>query len=311
MSGPLLRLSGLSMEYASLWGRKRRVLDSVNMEVGAGETRGVIGVSGSGKSTLGRCSVGLSRPSSGSIAFDGIDLWTLSQSELRRRRREFQMVFQGAEAALNPGMTVEEILSEPLEIGGIGDRREREEEVRKTMAMVSLDESMLRRTSRELSGGQRQRVGIGRALMLRPRLLIADEPVSSLDASVQIQILNLLGDLKDKHGLTLVLISHSMSVVRYLCDRISVMDGGRIIEEGLAEAFFAAPKHPQSRRLLEAETGEKAAGGASWIEMRGRGLGAGCTFRSGCADPLPICSEEIPKLREVRPGEKVACFRYE
>lgn len=310
MNGPLLRLSGVSKEYASLSGRRRRVLQSVDMEVESGETRGVIGVSGSGKSTLGRCSVWVSRPSEGSVAFDGVDLATLSSSEVRRRRREFQMIFQGVDAAVNPRMTVEEVLAEPLDIGG-ARRQERQEEIRKAMAMVALEESMLKRSSAELSGGQRQRLGIGRALMLHPRLLIADEPVSSLDASVQLQILNLLGDLRDKHGLTLVLISHSMSVVRYLCDRVSVMGDGRIIEEASTESLFAAPKHPESRRLLDAETGVGGPERPRWPNMRGIEVTAGCSFRNGCADALPVCSERAPELREVRPGEKVACFGCE
>jgi ABC-type glutathione transport system ATPase component len=227
---PILELRDLKVMYrtgAFQAGREIRAVDGVNLKVQPGESLGLIGESGSGKTTLARCALLLQKPSSGSVCFDGCDLLNLSRNELRARRREFQMIFQDPFASLDPRMTVHEILAEPFEVQHLTLGRDKAAVL---LAEVSMDPGMLNKMPDELSGGQRQRVAIARALALKPRLLIADEPVSSLDASVQAQILNLLADLRRRFGLTLILISHSIEAIHYLCTRIAVMQHGRITE---------------------------------------------------------------------------------
>jgi len=314
---PILKIDGLCKDFGSGgFGRKTvRVVDGVDMEVDPGEIRGIVGESGSGKTTLARCSLRLLEASSGSIYFDGQNLASLSSAALRTKRREFQMVFQDPYACLNPSMTVEEILLEPLRIHKIGTREAQAQRVRELLAGVSLSELLLKRRSSELSGGQQQRVGIARGLAFRPRLLIADEPVSSLDASVQAQILNLLADLKKRYRLSLILISHSLCVIRYLCTRISVMYCGRIIEEAPAAVFFKNPRHPYSRLLLDTmpildrarRSGRHLPGAATPFSPN---LPPGCAFHPRCPRAFALCREQVPCLKEIEPGEKVACFLY-
>lgn len=251
---PLLKVKGLRKDF-SVTGRNNasqlRAVDGVDLEIDAGETFALVGESGCGKTTLVRCVLRLLEPSSGSIEFDGADLHSLSPAVLRRKRREFQMVFQDPLASLDPLMTVREILQEPFQAQEIGTSRERNVWVEELLDLAGLDPTLANRRPAHLSGGQQQRVGIARALALKPRLLVADEPVSALDASVQVKILNLLADLQKRYQLTLFLISHSLPVVRYLATRLAVMRAGRIVEESPADLFFAGPKHPYSQALLE------------------------------------------------------------
>jgi len=314
---PLLRIQGLCKDFASggLWGGSARVIDNVDMEVHAGEVRGIVGESGSGKTTLARCCLRLIEPSSGKVRFDGQDLASLSPAALRARRREFQMVFQDAFASLNPGMTVGQVLLEPLEIHGIGNEEFRSLRVRELLESVSLSASLIQRKSSELSGGQQQRLGIARALALKPRLLIADEPVSALDASVQAQILNLLAELKRQNDFTLILISHSLHAVHYLCSHVSVLYRGRLIEEAPARSFFSEPKHPYSRMLLDAlpvlgPADRPPASSAPAADSPDSNILPGCAYRACCPHRLPVCGERVPPLREIGPQEKVACFLY-
>jgi len=212
---------------------------------------GLVGESGSGKTTLARCALRLLEPTAGSILFNGVDLLSLNPSALRRKRREFQIIFQDAAASLDPRMTLRETLLEPFEVQGVATLPERESRVRELLEAVSLDPALLDRLPGSLSGGQQQRVAIARALALKPRLLIADEPVSALDASVQAQILNLLLKLQNRFGLTLILISHSLTVIHYLSTTVAVMYLGRIVEEGPTGQFFTYPRHPYSQLLLQ------------------------------------------------------------
>jgi len=331
---PLLKIQGLCKDFSSgsLWKKRARVIDAVDMEVRAGEIRGIVGESGSGKTTLARCSVRLIEPSSGSVQFDGQDLASLSPAVLRAKRKEFQMIFQDSSASLNPGMTVGQVLSEPLTIHNVGSGDSRERRIRELLESVSLSTSLIHRKSSELSGGQQQRLGIARGLALKPRLLIADEPVSALDPSVQAQILNLLGDLKRQHDLTLILISHSLHAVHYLCTHVSVLYKGRLVEEAPAPSFFREPKHPYSRVLLESipvlEPLKKVrSSSAPKADTSSAHTLSGCAFYAYCphrlpvcaeqfpslSDPhrLPVCAEQFPSLSEMSPGEKVACFLYE
>ena len=314
---PLLKIQELCKDFTSggLWKKPVRVIDRVDMEVHAGEIRGIVGESGSGKTTLARCSVRLIEPSSGSVHFDGQDLASLNPAALRAKRKEFQMIFQDSFASLNPGMTVGQVLSEPLKIHHVGTEDSRDRRIGELLESVSLSTSLIHRKSSELSGGQQQRLGIARGLALKPRLLIADEPVSALDPSVQAQILNLLGDLKGRYDLTMILISHSLQAVHYLCTHISVLYKGRLIEEAPAPSFFREPKHHYSRILLESipvlgPLKKDLSSSTPAMDPSSASAFSGCAFYAYCPHRLPLCAEQVPPLSEIRPGEKVACFLY-
>ncbi len=229
-----------------------RAVDDVSLDIAQGETLGLVGESGSGKSTLGRLVLRLIEPSSGSVRFNGRDLLSASHSEMRRLRREMQIVFQDPFGSLDPRLRVEDIVSEPLVIHENMSLAARRARVAELLRAVGLDESVLRRFPHEFSGGQRQRIGIARALALRPKFIVADEPVSALDVSVGAQIVNLLAQLQRDFGLTYLFISHSMPVVRYLATRIAVMYRGKIVETGSTQQITERPEHAYTRSLLEA-----------------------------------------------------------
>jgi len=229
-----------------------RAVNDVSLAIEAGETLGLVGESGSGKSTLGRMLLRLIEPDSGTVRFDGNDVLAAGGSELRRLRRDMQIIFQDPVGSLDPRMTVEQVVCEPILIHGGELRRDRRQRAAEMMRAVGLDESALRRYPHEFSGGQRQRIGIARALMLRPRFIVADEPVSALDVSVGAQIVNLLRDLQKEFQLTYLFISHSLPVVRYLATRIAVMKQGELVEVGTTEQIVMAPRHEYTRTLLEA-----------------------------------------------------------
>jgi len=229
-----------------------RAVDGVSFDIAAGETLGLVGESGSGKSTLGRLMLRLIEPTSGSIRFDGLDVLSAGRSQMRRLRRDMQIVFQDPFGSLDPRMTVADIVTEPLVIHNGASRSARMGTAAELMRAVGLDQSALGRYAHEFSGGQRQRIGIARALALKPRFIVADEPVSALDVSVGAQIVNLLAELQRQFRLTYLFISHSMPVVRYLATRIAVMHRGKIVEIGPAEQVTTRPQHPYTRSLLEA-----------------------------------------------------------
>jgi oligopeptide transport system ATP-binding protein len=229
-----------------------KAVDGVSFEIGEGETLGLVGESGSGKSTTGYCVLQLMKPTSGSIKFAGSELTTLGREQLRRTRRDMQIVFQDPYSSLDPRMTVGNIVAEPLEVHGIGTRRSRRETVRRLLDTVGFDPNYTNRYPHEFSGGQRQRIGIARALALNPKLIVCDEPVSALDVSIQAQILNLLKDLQNDFGLTYLFIAHDLAVVRSVSDRIAVMNRGKLVELGPAEEVYTNPQDEYTKALLAA-----------------------------------------------------------
>jgi peptide/nickel transport system ATP-binding protein len=229
-----------------------KAVDGVSFDVSEGETLGLVGESGSGKSTTGYCILQLMKPTSGSVRFEGAELTELGREDLRRMRREMQIVFQDPYSSLDPRMTVGDIVAEPLTVHGIGNRRDRAARVRELLDVVGFNPSFTNRYPHEFSGGQRQRIGIARALALSPKLIVCDEPVSALDVSIQAQILNLLKDLQRDFGLTYLFIAHDLAVVRSMSDRIAVMNKGQLVELGPAEEVYTNPKDDYTRALLSA-----------------------------------------------------------
>jgi oligopeptide transport system ATP-binding protein len=254
---PLLEVRHLVKEFTrrkGLFGKgpSVRAVDDVSFEIQGGETFGLVGESGSGKTTTGRCILRLVEPTSGHVTFGGRDVLSLSRGDLRQTRREMQIVFQDPYSSLNPRMRVSDIVEEPLIVHRLGSKTERRERVRELFALVGLDAGHLARYPHEFSGGQRQRIGLARALALNPSLVIADEPVSALDVSVQAQVVNLLMDLQQRLKLTYLLIAHDLRLVEHICTRVAVMYLGRIVEIGETPKLFASPQHPYTKALLSA-----------------------------------------------------------
>ena len=254
---PLLEVHNLTKEFSrrrGIFGKAGvvRAVDGVSFAIEEGETFGLVGESGSGKTTTGRCILRLIEPTSGEVRFRGEDVLAFSRARMRQARRDMQIVFQDPFSSLNPRMRVRAIVEEPLIIHGIGTKAERRARVEELFGLVGLDASQLERYPHQFSGGQRQRIGLARALALNPSLVIADEPVSALDVSVQAQVVNLLMELQERLKLTYLFIAHDLRLVRHICDRVAVMYLGRIVELARAEALFEAPTHPYTKALLSA-----------------------------------------------------------
>ncbi|MEW6111450.1 MAG: dipeptide ABC transporter ATP-binding protein [Thermodesulfobacteriota bacterium] len=287
-------------------------VDGVDLEIRRAETLGLVGESGCGKSTLGRLLLRLERPTSGRILFEGRDIDTLSSSEMKRLRRRMQIIFQDPYSSLNPRRTVYSTLAEPLVIHGIGSRSERRARVLALAEEVGLRPEHLDRYPHEFSGGQRQRIGIARALALNPSLIIADEPVSALDVSIRSQVINLLEDLQERHGLTYLFISHDLSVVEHISDRVAVMYLGKIVELGNRYQIFAEPLHPYTEALLSAVPVPDPESGQERIILEGDVPSpidppSGCRFHPRCWLRIPICFEVDPPLNDVGEGHSAAC----
>jgi len=322
---PLLEVKSLQKLFPIRRGFLRRVVghvravDGVTFHVERGETLALVGESGCGKTTTSRCVLRAVTPTAGQILFrttEGavLDVATLPKSQLRPLRRQMQMIFQDPFSSLNPRRTLLDIVAEPLVANGVGNRAERTERVAELLRLVGLRPEYMRRYPHAFSGGQRQRIGIARALALNPRLVVADEPVSALDVSVQAQILNLMLDLQAQLGLTYLFVAHDLSVVKHVSDRVAVMYVGQIVEMAATEPLFTAPRHPYTEALLSAVPKPDPRLRAQRIVLEGEVADAahppsGCYFHPRCSYAVERCRVETPVLEPVEPGHFVACHR--
>jgi oligopeptide/dipeptide ABC transporter ATP-binding protein len=318
---PLLEVRDLVKEFPVTAGAilQRKVgavhaVSSVSFTVAAGETFGLVGESGCGKTTIGRVVVALERPDSGAVLLNGQDISGLSRSELRRQRRDLQLMFQDPYSSLDPRMRVGSIIREPLSIQRVGTRHEQQQRVFELLDEVGLPRNAVERYPHEFSGGQRQRIGLARALTLSPKVIVADEPVSALDVSIRAQVLNLMKRLQADHGLTYIVISHDLAVVKYMADRIGVMYLGKLVEMGSAEDIYQRAAHPYTAGLIATipvpDPGEARAREGAGIKGElpsPVSPPSGCRFRTRCPFAQDLCTEEEPQLRSFGPGHIAAC----
>jgi oligopeptide transport system ATP-binding protein len=319
---PLVQVDGLKMYFPILTGIFRRhtgdvkAVDGVSFHINQGETLGLVGESGCGKSTVGRALLRLYEPTAGRVVIDGDEIGQMDPEALRVKRPTMQMVFQDPQASLNPRMTLSAIIAEPLVEHSLLSATERQERVYQLMDQVGLNRRFANRYPHEFSGGQRQRIGIARALALNPKFIVCDEPIAALDVSIQAQVVNLLEDLQDKLGLTYLFISHDLSMVRHIADRVAVMYLGRIAELSPRDALYSRPLHPYAEALLSAvNEPDPSRARRERIILKGdvpspANPPKGCTFCTRCPKVMDICTVERPELAEVEPGRFVACHLY-
>jgi peptide/nickel transport system ATP-binding protein len=324
MTDTILSVEDLRVHFAIDRGFLQRQTDSVKAVDGislflrSGETLGLVGESGCGKSTTGLAILRMVPITSGRVVFDGKDITETSIKDMRPIRRRMQMVYQDPFSSLNPRMTIEQVVSEPLAVHGVGNARERHERVADLLVMVGLREDMAERYPHEFSGGQRQRIGIARALAVEPKLIICDEPVSALDVSIQAQVVNLFQDLQERLGLSYIFIAHDLAVVRHISDRIAVMYLGRIAEVASREALYRDPLHPYTQALLAAVPIPSPATEATRPQQIVRGEPpsvirppSGCRFHPRCPFAMKVCAEVEPALRDTGDGRAVACHLHD
>jgi len=291
-----------------------KALQDISFDIPRGKVVGLVGESGSGKTTIGRSILRLIEPTAGEIRVDGIDILNLGTRDLRRQRRNMQYIFQDPFASLSPRMTIGQILTEGLDIQSIGNRLERRARAEQALAAVELPVDSCDRYAHEFSGGQRQRIGIARALALEPEFIVADEPVSALDVSIQAQVINLLHDLQLRLGLTMLFISHDLAVVEYICDTVIVLYLGRIMEVAPAASLYARPQHPYTQALLSAIPLPDPTKRPHRRILKGdipspANPPSGCVFRTRCPHAIEACASVVPELRETETGHLKACIR--
>jgi len=322
VAGNLLEVRNLKKYYSVKSGflnkdrRSVKAVDGINLSVKQGEILGIVGESGCGKSTFGRSILRLIEPTSGEVIFEGTNICGLKKEEMRLKRREMQIVFQDPGASLNPRLTVGEIIGEPLEVFHICEGKEKEERIYKLMDLVGINRAYINRFPHEFSGGQRQRLGIARALAVNPKLIICDEPVSALDVSIRAQVLNLMKELKDKLNLTYIFISHDLSVVHHICDRVAVMYLGRVVEIADKKQIYENPVHPYTKALLSAIPMPNPEVKRERIILQGdvpnpADPPSGCHFHKRCPYAKKECSETVPPFVTVEPGHQVLCWLAE
>ena len=319
---PLLKINALAVSYSlpsqRLFGlaRKLNAVDGVSLSIKRGDSFGLVGETGCGKSSLSRAICGLAPLSRGTIQFKGMDLASTDAAELRPVRKDIQMIFQDPGGSLNPRMRAGELVAEPLEIHGVGDRTSRRQRVINMLQSVGLAEDDADRYPHEFSGGQRQRIAIARAVVIEPALILADEPVSSLDVSLQAQILNLIADLRSKLGLTLLFVSHDLNVVRYLCGRVAVMYLGQIVEQGPTRTVFGSPRHPYTKELVASSPVPDPGRPIRLVAAVGEPPNPatppnGCRSHPRCSFATGICGADSPEIRKIDGSRYVACHHAE
>lgn len=317
MSDPILEVKNLKKHFDVGSGKLLKAVDGINFAIKRGETFGLVGESGCGKSTAGRTIIRLYEATSGEVIFNGENIYKLRGDKLKAFNRSMQMVFQDPYASLNPRMTIENIIGEGIDIHGLASGKERKERIYKLLRDVGLNEEHAGRFPHEFSGGQRQRIGIARALAIEPQFIIADEPISALDVSVQAQVVNLFKKLQRERGLTYLFIAHDLAMVKHISDRIGVMYLGKMMEVTTSEQLYSKPLHPYTESLLSAipipdpEVERKR----ERIILQGEvpsplNPPSGCPFRTRCPKAMTVCAESMPDMKEVEPGHFTACHLY-
>lgn len=311
---PLLQIKNLK-KYFDVDKQKLKAVDGITVDIHAGETLGLVGESGCGKSTVGRTMIRLHNPTEGEVLYNGVNLFSLSEREMMKLRRDIQMIFQDPYASLNPRMTVEEIIAEPFAIHGTLHGKKKRERIKELLQLVGLQAEHMNRFPHEFSGGQRQRIGIARALALDPRFIVCDEPISALDVSIQAQVVNLLKELQQKMGLTYLFIAHDLSMVKYISDRILVMYLGNMVELTDSAKLYDDPLHPYTKALLSAVPIPDPEVKRERIVLKGDVPSpidppSGCVFRTRCPEAMDVCAQVKPTWQEVKPNHFTACHLY-
>ena len=311
----LLSVQGLQKHFAGRNNKIVRAVEDVSFDVRKGTTVGLVGESGSGKTTAGRSILRLVEPSGGKAIFDGVDLFALTDKQMVAYRQRLQIIFQDPYSSLNPRLRIDAIIGEALDARGYPRGQRRRERIAELLDLVGLAPDHARRFPHEFSGGQRQRIGIARALAVEPDFIVADEPVSALDVSVQAQVLNLLSELQQRLGLTMLFIAHDLSVVEYLCDEVIVMYLGRIMERGPSRQVYAAPRHPYTRALLATSPVPDPTRKRTHVPLKGDipspiNPPSGCVFRTRCPEAIARCAEIPPPVEHIGNGHHVACILH-